>query len=325
MKRPCRSGASPLPFRILVFAGLLIAALLGAAVVRAAEPVLVEIVRVPAYSEGIVFDHAGYAYISHGKHITQISLTGGSSVLSSIWAETGSPNGHKVLADGTHLVCDRIQHAVLHLDKNGKIIGKASSECEGRPLRTPNDLTLDPQGGFYFTDPGGSAEEPIGTVHYVDRAGTTHLVTAGLRYPNGIVLRPGGKTLLVGESKRNRILEFPVTAQGQVGPMRVFADLPAKSGDQIDNQPDGMALDSEGNLYVAHYGMRQVQVLDRSGKLIRQLPGGNLTTSNVAFAGPKMDQLFITGALGAQDTQGALFRLELPGVRGLRILPAASE
>ena len=325
MKRPCRSGVSPISFRILVFAGLLSAALPGAPGLRAAEPVLVEIVRVPAYSEGIVFDHAGYAYISHGKHITQISLTGGSSVLSSIWAETGSPNGHKVLADGTHLVCDRNQHAVLHLDKNGKIIGKASSECEGRPLRTPNDLTLDPQGGFYFTDPGGSAEEPIGTVHYVDAKGTTHLVTGGLRYPNGIVLRPGGKTLLVGESKRNRILEYPVTARGKVGPMRVFADLPAKSGDQIDNQPDGMALDSEGNLYVAHYGMRQVQVLDRSGKLIRQLPGGNLTTSNVAFAGPKMNQLFITGALGAQDTQGALFRLELPDVKGLRILPAASE
>jgi gluconolactonase len=107
--------------------------------------------------------------------------------------------------------------------------------------------------------------------------------------------------------------------------MRVFAELPALSGDQIDNQPDGMALDTEGNLYVAHYGMRQVQVLDPNGKLIRRLPGGNLTTSNVAFAGPKMDQLYISGALGAQDTQGALFRLDLPGVEGLRILPAASE
>ena len=318
MRTRYRSGA--VPFRILV-----LAALLGAVPARAAEPVPVEIVRVPAYSEGIVFDHAGYAYISHGKYVSRISLAGDSSVLSSIWAETGSPNGHKVLADGTHLVCDREQHAVLHLDKNGKIIGKASSQCEGRSLRSPNDLTLDPRGGFYFTDPGESAEKPIGTVHYVDTKGTTHLAAGGLLHPNGIVLRPGGKMLLVGESKRNRILEFPVTTQGKLGPMRVFAELPALSGDQIDNQPDGMALDTEGNLYVAHYGMRQVQVLDPNGKLIRRLPGGNLTTSNVAFAGPKMDQLYISGALGAQDTQGALFRLDLPGVEGLRILPAASE
>jgi len=291
-------------------------------VLKGTDPQPVEIARVPSYCEGIVFDHDGYAYISHGRYITQVSLEGDSSVLSSIWAETGAPNGHKVLEDGTHLVCDASRHAVLHLDKNGKLIGEASNECEGKPLRGPNDLTLDPKGGFYFTDPGGSREEPIGTIHYVDPEGVTHLVAEGFYYPNGIVLRPDGKTLLVGESKRNRILAFPVTAPGKVGSMRVFADLPTKSGEQIDNQPDGMTLDAQGNLYVAHYGMRQVQVLDPNGKLIRRLPGGNLTTSNVAFVGPGMNRLFITGALGeAASTQGALFRLNLPGVEGLRILP----
>ena len=45
---------------------------------------------------------------------------------------------------------------------------------------------------------------------------------------------------------------------------------------QIDNQPDGMCLDAAGNLYVAHYGMKQVQVLDPTGKLIRQYDGGNV-------------------------------------------------
>ena len=203
------------------------------------------------------------------------------------------------------------------------MIGKASSECNGKPLRGPNDLTLDPKGGFYFTDPAGSQEEPIGTVHYVDAQGVTQLVAEGLRYPNGIVLRPDGKTLLVAESKHNRILAYPVIKPGQVGAMKVFADLPAKEGNQIDNQPDGITLDAAGNLYVAHYGMRQVQVLDPQGKLIRRLPGGNLTTSNVAFAGPRMDQLFVTGALGKSDSsQGALFRMDLPGVQGLTILPA---
>ncbi len=297
-------------------------------VLTAADPQPIEMTRVPSYSEGIVFDHDGYAYISHGRYITQISFEGDSSVLSSIWAETGAPNGHKVLADGTHLVCDVSRHAVLHLDKNGKLIGEASKECNGKPLRGPNDLTLDPKGGFYFTDPGGSWEEPIGTIHYVDPAGVTHLVAEGFYYPNGIVLRPDGKTLLVGESNRNRILGFPVTAPGKVGPMRVFADLPTKSG-EVTVGPDGMALDAQGNLYVAHYGMRQVRVLDPNGKLIRRLPGGNLTTSNVAFAGPGMNQLFITGALGeSSSTQGTLFRLDLPGVKGLRILPpkaAASQ
>lgn len=279
----------------------------------------VKLFEVPNYCEGIVFDHAGHGYISHGKVITKFTPDGKHAV----WAETGAPNGHKVLADGTHLVCDASQHAVLRLDASGKIIGKASAECDGKPLRGPNDLCLDPRGGFYFTDPGGSDDKKlIGTVHYVDPAGKTHLLARGLAFPNGIVLRPDGKTLLVAESKKNRILAYDVKGPGKLGPMRVFAELPAKQGEQIDNQPDGICLDSDGNLYVAHYGMKQVQVLSPEGKLIRRYPGGNMTTSNVGFGGPKMDQLYVTGGLGAESGRGGLFRLDLPGVRGLTILPA---
>ena len=287
---------------------------------RSEEVTPIEVVRVPEYCEGIVFDHAGNGYISHGRHITRVSPEGKAS----IWAETGSPNGHKVLADGTHLVCDAKSHAVLHLDANGKIIGKAASECNGKPLRRPNDITLDPQGGFYFTDPAESdAKNPDGTVHYTDAEGKTYLLAEGLAYPNGIVLRPDGKTLLVAESQRNRILAYEVLGKGKVGPMKVFTDLPTKQGEQVDNQPDGMALDDAGNLYVAHYGMKQVQVVNPEGKVIRRYPGGNLTTSNVAFGGPKMNQLYVTGALGAYGSggQGALFRLDLGPVRGRVILP----
>ncbi len=278
-----------------------------------------EMVLVPEYSEGIVFDHAGNAYISHGKVITRITPERKVST----WAETGAPNGHKILADGTHLVCDASQHAVLHLDANGKILGKASSECNGKKLRGPNDLCLDPRGGFYFTDPGDSGlKNPIGTVHYVDAAGKTYFVTGGLAYSNGIVLRPDGKTLLVAESQKNRVLEYEVLAPGRVGKMRVFVELPEKGEGQIDNQPDGMTLDQDGNLYVAHYGMKQVQVISPQGKVIRRYAGGTLTTSNVAFGGKQMDELYITGALGKeQGSKGALFRLKLEGVKGLRILP----
>ena len=278
----------------------------------------VEVVCVPNICEGIVFDHEGYGYISQGKFIMRVGGDGKAQQ----WAETGSPNGHKVLADGTHLICEAMQHAVLHLDANGKTIGKASSECDGKPLRAPNDLTLDPQGGFYFTDPGESDEKKSdGVVHYVDAKGKAHLVAQGLAFPNGIVLRPGGKQLLVGESKQNRILVYEVLSPGRLGPMRVFANLPSKQGEQIDNQPDGMCLDTKGNLYVAHYGMKQVQVLSPQGKLIRRYQGGNLTTTNVAFGGPNMNQLYVTGALGGEQSEGALFRLDLKGVRGLVILP----
>ncbi|HEX8474343.1 MAG TPA: SMP-30/gluconolactonase/LRE family protein [Pyrinomonadaceae bacterium] len=283
----------------------------------------IKVTEVPNYTEGVVFDHDGRAYISDTYNGTIYRI--GTDGAATVWARTGAPNGHKILADGTHLVCDGSQHAVLHLAADGAVIGKASAHYDGKPLRAPNDLTLDPKGGgFYFTDPGGSnAERPIGTVHYVDAGGRTHLVAEGLAFPNGIVLRPDGKTLLVAESERNRILSYDVVSPGKVGAMRVFANLPTKEGDQIANAPDGMCLDSDGNLFVAHYGMHQVQVFSPAGKLLRRYPGGNLTTSNVAFGGARMNQLYITGAVGDEKTsRGALFRLDLKGVRGLKILPS---
>jgi gluconolactonase len=280
----------------------------------------VEVFRVPNYCEGVCFDHAGNGYISWGKSITRFSLDGKNAV----WAETGAPNGHKILADGTHLVCDASHHAVLRLSADGKLLEPASKECLGKPLRGPNDLTLDtPHGGFYFSDPGGSSiDNLIGTIHYVDKAGKTTLLDDGLAFPNGIVLAPDGKKLYLAESQKNRVLIYEVTVPGQVGEPKLFAELPAKdaAAGQIDNQPDGMCLDAAGNLYVAHYGMKQVQVLDPAGKVIRRYDGGNTTTSNVAFGGPNMDQLFITGGIGKEAGEGGLFRIDL-GVKGLVILP----
>jgi gluconolactonase len=278
----------------------------------------IEVILTHDYTEGVVVDHDGNLYISHGKVVTKITPEGKAT----LWAETGAPNGHKILKDGTHLICDASRHAVLHLDATGKELEPAATVSDGVPLRGPNDLTLDPStGGVYFTDPASSNESNAdGSIHYIDSKGRTHTVAKGFAFPNGIVIRPGGKELLVGESKRNRILAFPVTAPGTLGKPTVLVDLPVKGEGQIDNQPDGIALDADGNLYVAHYGMRQVQVVSPGGKIVRRYPGGNLTTSNVAFAGPNMDRLYMTGG-----EPGGLFRLDLSGVRGLTILPKRSR
>ena len=286
---------------------------------EAAQTKTTPLFRVPSYCEGVVFDHAGNGYVSWGKSITRFNREG-----QTIWAETGAPNGHKVLADGTHLVCDASHHAVLRLSADGKMLEPpASNSCNGKPLRGPNDLSLDtPHGGFYFSDPGDSSlKNPIGTIHYVNAAGKTSLLDDGLAFPNGIVLTPDGKKLYLAESQKNRVLLYEVQGPGKLGMRKVFAELPKHpSGDLERNQPDGMCLDAAGNLYVAHYGMQQVQVLDTSGKLIRQYDGGNVTTSNVAFGGPKHDQLFITGGIQYGEGEGGVFRIDL-GVPGLVILP----
>lgn len=285
-----------------------------------ASPEPVKLLEVDSYCEGVVFDKDGAGYISHGEVIVKFTLDGKHSV----WANTGAPNGHKIMADGSHLVCDAKSHAVLHLDANGKLLDPAAKELDGKPLLGPNDLSLDTDhGGVYFSDPGESSKDnPIGQICYLDAHGKVTKLDGGLAYPNGIVLSADGKRLYLAESQHNRVLTYEVQGPGKLGERKVFADLPAmdKNRGQIDNQPDGMCLDAAGNLYVAHYGMKQVQVLSPDGKLSRQLDGGNVTTSNVAFGGPELDQLFVTGGMEGFPSKGGLFRHDL-GVKGLRVLP----
>lgn len=276
---------------------------------RTTQPV--KVADVPNFCEGAVFDQTGNLFVSDvtGGIVYKVASDG---TLTS-WAKTGEPNGHKVLPDGTHLVCDGKRHAVLRLAVDGSFLGDAAIESDGKPLKTPNDLTLDGHGGFYFTDPGDSWKEtPTGTVHYVDSTGRVRTVLEGLAYPNGLVLRPDGRTLLLGESGNNRILSFVVSAPGKLEGRRVFANLPAPKDKNGEGLPDGMCLDKAGNLCVAHFGMGVIEVLNQKGKIIRRYKAGNLCASNVALGGPKRDQLYITGALGDKDTTpGAVFRIDL--------------
>jgi hypothetical protein len=79
---------------------------------------------------------------------------------------------------------------------------------------------------------------------------------------------------------------------------------------EVPSYCEGVVFDHDG------------KVRSPSGKLLASYDGGNQTTSNVAFGGPHMDQLFITGGIQAEGASpGGLFRIDLK-VKGLTILPA---
>lgn len=271
-----------------------------------ASPVLIT----GGYTEGAVVDREGNLYFSHGEVIRKITPDGTASV----WARPGNPNGHKILPDGRRLVCDGNGHGVKLLDAGGRFLEYAAVGRSGDlDIRTPNDLTLDPQGGFYFTD----SVADTGAVHHVDGAGRKRVVARNLDYPNGIVLTPDRKRLLVAESRKNRILEIALLEPGVARDRpRTWADLPINSATPgwEFNQPDGIALDAAGRLWVAHFGMKAVHVLDKKGRLLQSYDGGNRLTSNVCFGGPKFDQLYVTGG-----EPGGVFRLDVK-TKGRRLI-----
>ena len=305
----------------------LIVLILGATFLAEAQPTSkLEFARFgPGLTEGVVFDGDGNAYVSHvpAGVIWKIAPDG----YKAVWAHVPQPNGHKVLTDGSHLVCDANADAVWHLDTDGRVLGKAATDCGGHALRRPNDLTLDDQGGFYFTDQSASSNAPIeklreGRICYVDSNMKSHVVVEGVWSPNGIVFRAASRSLLVAETRRNLIAEYPVLEPGKVGPRSVFAELPDSDKWDIVG-PDGIALDESGKLYVAHYGTGQVRVLDTKGELTRSLPVGHEGVTNLAFGGPNRSELYVTGSVAAfaGDSPGVVNRLPLHDVRGLQLIP----
>src|SRR6185295_5756914 len=109
----------------------------------------------------------------------------------------------------------------------------ATSFSNGAPLGRLNDIIADGKGGAYFTQAGA---------YYVSSAGVVSTVADQDIRSNGIMLSPDGKTLYV--TNNTVVLAFDVKADGSTANRRDFGGLDGDEGG------DGMAVDSEGRLYV---------------------------------------------------------------------------
>lgn len=262
------------------------------------------VAELSGYSEGIVFDADGAAYAST-LHRQAVWIMRGSSPPVS-WYSTIDPNGHKILPDGSHLIAAK--GGIHHVDATGTLI-----EVLAPQLTTPNDLALDGDGGVYVTVPAVSGQEREAKqsgVFYIDSSRAVLKVAGDFCYPNGVVVRPDGKTLLVNDSCTRKIFEFQITSPGVITDRRVLAELPDPK-----SVPDGMTIDRAGRLYMADYGTGDVVVLDHAGKVLHRYPTGLQHPSNVAFGGSDLTDLYVTGARRDEDGLGQLVVLPL-GVRG---------
>lgn len=132
----------------------------------------------------------------------------------------------------------------------------------GKPLNGLNDLVFDQDGGLYFTEPmGSSATKPIGRVFYLPpNSEEPVLFQEGIAYPNGIAISANGQRVYISEFATNRIISVPSkNAKDARETPFVFGQFEGGIG------PDGLAVDTEGNLYVAHFQAGEIVVLDASG------------------------------------------------------------
>jgi len=300
--------------RLLSLAGLLVLQAGGLPSEDRVTPL--KVADLDGYSEGIALDSSGAAFVSllHRGAVVRIRPGGAPEK----WLAIKDPNGHRIASDGTHLIAAR--GGIYRVAPDGRRLD--SVLIHRAPEVLPNDLALDGNGGYYVTAPAANgADLPRASrVFYVDSLARVTDVARSFLYPNGIAVRADGRVLYIDDSGTNRVYTFDIVAPGQLRNRAVFAILP-DSGK--DSALDGMTLDAEGRLYVAHYGVGRVEVLDTAGRLLRRYRSGNVLTSNLAFGGPEVGDLLITGAPADENGVGVLNRINL-GVRGRnsRELPA---
>jgi len=274
------------------------AMLLGNAAAEAAAEVKLVAAGV-AFPEGPLWRDGKLYFVEYGA--SNVDVWDGNAVRP-VWHEDGcGANSVTDMADGTLLVACYDAHKVVKIGLDGKTIDSFAADKNGVEINGPNDFAHDAKGGIYFTTSGASDwSAPInGKVFYMAANGTIAKVADTLHFANGLALVDGGTTLLVGEYMGGKIVAFKVNGDGSLGPDRTLfkylSDIsPTPEGITAYPGPDGIKVDSKGNIYIAQYGTGRFLIVDRQGKLLRilKVPAGAFTT-NIAF-GPKEEVVYVT-------------------------------
>lgn len=213
------------------------------------------------------------------------------------------PSGLGWLPDGRLLVCAMRERRVLRLEPDGRLVEHADlSAIAGGHI---NDMVVDGQGrawvGNFGFDRSGDAPLTPARLACVEPDGTARVAAEGLYFPNGSVLTPDGRTLIVAETMGNRISAFDIAAEGTLGPRRdwaVFGAVPADLRmpavrEAMVVAPDGMALDAEGAVWLADARHRRVLRVAEGGRILQAMSTGELGAYACMLGGPARRTLYV--------------------------------
>ncbi|WP_367103591.1 SMP-30/gluconolactonase/LRE family protein [uncultured Psychrobacter sp.] len=216
------------------------------------------------------------------------------------------PSGLGWLPDGRMLVVSMKDRKVMRLEDNGELVVHADiwEHCGGHA----NDMVVAPNGNAYvgnfgFDLMGGADHENTGLV-LVRPDGSSQVVAEGLSFPNGMVISANQKTLIVNELFGNRISQFDILDDGTLGKRRDFASFGALGdepnlGLRIENAkilPDGLALDSEGAVWIADTLNQRALRIKEGGEILETIDTAPDGIFAVALGGIDGKTLFMCAA-----------------------------
>ena len=213
------------------------------------------------------------------------------------------PSGLGFLPNGRLLVVSMKDRRLLRLDPEGPV------EVADLSLLAPgdlNDMVVDERGRAYVGN-FGSGGAPGGDrcptcIVLVEPGGAARVVAEDLSFPNGTVIFPGGRKLVVAETMASRLTAFDVGDDGSLTGRRVFAQLPGRI-------PDGIALDEEGAIWVSCFTTDEFLRVREGGDITHRVAVDGRRAVACALGGEQRRTLFLLTALTTpQDLEQGISR-----------------
>jgi sugar lactone lactonase YvrE len=212
------------------------------------------------------------------------------------------PSGLGWTPDGDLLVVSMLDRSLMKRS-DGKLV-KLADLSDLAPWHC-NDMVVDHLGRAYVGNFGfdNKNEEPRGTqVIRVDPDGRISVAADDMWFPNGSVITPDGKTMIIAETYALRLTAFDIADDGSLDNRRIFAQL-------TEDAPDGIALDEEGAVWVASPRLnRCIRVLE-GGEIAQTVDTGDRGSFACMLGGEGRRTLYICSCRGdhnADNTGGAI-------------------
>lgn len=187
-----------------------------------------------------------------------------------------------------------------------------------------NDAKVDPKGRLWAGTMDDVEGNATGWLYRFDATDRFRQMDGPYVVTNGPAISPDGRTLYHTDTFRRQTHAFDLGDDGELSNKRLFVELPEGTG-----FPDGMTVDADGGVWIAHWGGWRVSRFTPDGVFDCKidLPAGQVTSC--VFAGPDLDRMFVTTAsigldekaLEAQPQAGGLFEVD-PGHSGVAMAEA---
>lgn len=258
--------------------------------------------------------HAGRLWFSdfYSHRVIAVDQAGVAETIVTVPAQ---PSGLGWRPDGTLLIVSMLDRKLMRLDGTALHEVADLSGLAGGPC---NDMVVDTVGRAYVGNFGfdryqGEAERPA-VLARVDPDGQVSAAADGLHFPNGSVITPDGKTMIIAETMGQRLTEFRIAPDGSLHDRRVFADLNG-------HFPDGICRDAEGAIWVADARGPDLLRVRQGGEIAARiaLPAGRFAYACM-LGGADGRDLYVSTAPGtgpgiAEQRQGGIdvVRVAVPG------------